>query len=240
MLGIQYAYDPNSTIVVRCIDPTQADFVRLVKAYHLELGFAKAAKNSKDGKGKTVRSFHSTTSTLFATVSKMVIAHGTHVSVKLVPADEQEAPKKSRRAVSKAPTSESSLSPRQPTVEATAASTRPVVEEETKTAMRAEKTEERYPLLERQAAMDWLKTHEANGAVFLVLNPDWRSEFAAWSETPEAVQVLKDGISVEDWTEKSESMKWFVESPEQMESRFELNKICMDCLDKFSKIMYGK
>ena len=77
LLGIQYAYDPNSTIKVRCIDPTSVDFARLMQAYKLELNFAKAAKNSKDGKGKTVRSFHSTTSTLFATMNKMVIAHGT-------------------------------------------------------------------------------------------------------------------------------------------------------------------
>ena len=107
------------------------------------------------------------------------------------------------------------------------------------TPMKLKETIAEYPPAEKKAALEWLKEHQSDGAVYLVLNVNYRSLFTEWSRTAEAKKIMA-GKTPEDWNAIGLAMKWQLESPEQIVSRIELHETFMECLDKNAKLMYDK
>jgi hypothetical protein len=104
------------------------------------------------------------------------------------------------------------------------------------------KRQERYPDQQRQAALTHLKTYQQNGAVYLALNMDHQAQLLAWASTAEAAQVLASVTEhdQEEWEAKRMSIKWAMESPEQIEKRTKMNEAFLKSLDKDTLGMFSK
>jgi hypothetical protein len=117
-----------------------------------------------------------------------------------------------------------------------------VVFEGTKKGGRQQEVESKYGDQQREAALNYLRKHHHNGAVYLSLNADHHTEFRAWTQSEEAKQVLMS-VTQENkgnWDVMRDSFKWSMESPEQMEVRIDLNRMFLKSLDKGASAMLNK